>query len=82
MNLQEAHAFTKSYAEQIWHRAHLNDSLALRVIATCDAFIKDQNNVAKQKEFIHVVEEYSLRNLTLVEHQDLDRKFGGMDGDR
>lgn len=79
MNLMEAHAYTKAYSAQIWHRAQLNDALAQRVIAISNTFIADQANVLKQAEFVHVVEEYSLRNLTLTEHQDIDRKFGGMD---
>lgn len=80
MNLDEAHKFTKAYAAQIVQRIGLGDKLALRVFTTCGEFIKDQRNVLKQTEFIKVAEEYSRRNLTITEHADLDRLFGGQEG--
>lgn len=76
MTFQEAFTWMKWNHLSILRLANQRDPLATRVIDTYRAWWNDKTNIQLQNEYLVVVHEMALRDLTDTERVELEKKYG------
>lgn len=76
MTLQDCLEWQRCNAHHIDHLAKNGDREAKKLIFTYRALYDHRTDVKLQNEFIHVVEEFIKRDLTITEREVLANRFG------
>ena len=76
MNFQAMRMYLYGNAPAIGTLAKAGDKLAIAVYRAYQAWHADKLDPAKQAELLKLVNEYVVRNCTLTEIDELERKYG------